>query len=185
MSDRSAPLPEPTATTRRTVLRAAGLAALTGGGVTVLGACGADGATDTPASSAPASSAPASSPPASSAPASSPAASPSPSASASSSAAVPEGPSVATSEVPVGGGVILEDADYVITQPAKGEFKAFSKICTHQRCPVTEVEGGSINCRCHNSKFSIEDGSVQNGPATKPLPAAEVAVAGDQVVVTA
>lgn len=182
MPDRSAPLPEPTATTRRTVLRAAGLAALTGGGVTVLGACGADGGTETPASSAPASSA--SSAPASSAPASSPAASPSASASASESAAVPAGPSVATSEVPVGGGVILEDADYVITQPTKGEFKAFSKICTHQRCPVTEVEGGSINCKCHGSKFAIEDGSVQAGPANKPLPSAEVEVAGDQVVVT-
>lgn len=179
MSDRSAPLSEPTPTTRRTVLRAAGLAALTGGGVTVLGACGADGATDTPASSAPAS------PPASSAPASSPAASPSASAPASTSAPVPAGPSVATSEVPVGGGVILDDADYVITQPTKGEFKAFSKICTHQRCPVTEVAGGSINCKCHNSKFSIEDGSVQSGPATKPLPPAEVEVAGDQAVVTA
>ena len=43
MSDRPAPSPELTATTRRTVLRAAGLAALTGGGVAILGACSADG----------------------------------------------------------------------------------------------------------------------------------------------
>jgi nitrite reductase/ring-hydroxylating ferredoxin subunit len=183
MSDRSAPLPEPTATPRRTVLRAAGLAALAGGGVAVLGACGADGSTEAPVSSAPASSP--SSAPASSAPASSPAASPSASASASSSAPVPEGPSVPTADVPVGGGVILEDADYVITQPAKGEFKAFSKICTHQRCPVTEVDGDAIICKCHGSKFAITDGSVQDGPANKPLPPAKVQVAGDQVVVTA
>jgi Rieske Fe-S protein len=85
----------------------------------------------------------------------------------------------------VGGGVILDDADYVITQPARGEFKAFSKICTHQNCPVTEIADGSINCKCHGSRFSIEDGSVQNGPATRPLPEAEVTVAGNQVVVTA
>ena len=81
--------------------------------------------------------------------------------------------------------MILDDADYVITQPTAGEFKAFSKICTHQQCPVTEIKGGTINCQCHGSKFSIEDGSVQSGPATRPLPEAEVAVAGDQVVVTA
>ena len=92
---------------------------------------------------------------------------------------------MATSEVPVGGGVILDDADYVITQPTAGEFKAFSKICTHQRCPLTPVNEGTNHCQCHNSRFSIEDGSPQSGPATEPLPAAEVEVAGDQVVVTA
>jgi Rieske Fe-S protein len=187
MSDRPAPATEPTATTRRTILRAASLAALTGGGVAVLGACTADGEVGTPASSAPATSAPATSassaPASSSAPAESP--SPSPSASASTSKAVPSGPAAATAKVPVGGGVILDDADYVITQPSKGTFKAFSKICTHQNCPVTEIESRSIICRCHGSAFSIEDGSVQTGPATRPLPEAEVTVAGNQVVVTA
>jgi Rieske Fe-S protein len=183
MSERYTPVPETAATTRRTVLRAAGLAALTGGGVAALGACTAEGETGTPASSAPA-------PSASSAPASSSAPAESPSASAEakptpSEAPVPEGPSVGRSDVPVGGGVILEDADYVVTQPTRGKFKAFSKICTHQQCPVTAIEGGSINCQCHGSKFSIKDGSVQKGPATKPLAEAKVTVAGDEVVVTA
>jgi Rieske Fe-S protein len=181
MSDRSVPPTDPTATTRRTVLRAAGLAALTGGGVAVLGACTAEGETGTPASSAPATS-PSSAPASSSAPAASP--SPSTAKPRPSKAPVPEGPSVATSDVPVRGGVILDDADYVITQPKAGEFKAFSKICTHQSCPVTGIEGRTINCQCHGSKFSIEDGSVQTGPATRPLPEAKVTVAGDQVVVT-
>jgi Rieske Fe-S protein len=184
MPDRSLPTSPPAATTRRTVLRAAGLAALTGGGMAVLGACTADGETGTPASSAPAPSA-SSAPATSSAPAESPSASASKSASASASKPAPSGPGVARSKVPVGGGVILDDADYVITQPSSGTFKAFSKICTHQSCPVTTVEGGTINCSCHGSKFSIKDGSVQNGPATKPLPEAEVTVADDEVVVTA
>ncbi|HLL62391.1 MAG TPA: Rieske (2Fe-2S) protein [Propionibacteriaceae bacterium] len=184
MSDRpAAPSTPPTATTRRSVLRAAGLAALTGGGVAVLGACTAEGGTGTPAgSSAPASSA-SSAPASSSAPVESPSASPSTSAPAS-SPAVPSGPAAATAKVPVGGGVILDDADYVITQPSRGEFKAFSKICTHQNCPVTEIADGSITCKCHGSRFSIEDGSVQTGPATRPLPEAEITVAGNQVVVT-
>lgn len=181
MLDHSIPATEPIATTRRTVLRAAGLAALTGGGVAVLGACTAEGETGTPTSSAPATSA-SSAPATSSAPAESPSASASASASES---AAPSGPGLATSKVPVGGGVILDDADYVITQPTAGEFKAFSKICTHQNCPVTEIQGGTINCPCHGSKFSVEDGSVTAGPATRPLPEAEVAVVGNQVVVTA
>ena len=97
---------------------------------------------------------------------------------------MPKGPGVATSKVPVGGAVILDDADYVITQPSKGEFKAFSKICTHNRCPVTEIRGSDIVCTCHGSRFSIADGSVTNPPARKSLAEAEVTVAGGQVVVT-
>jgi nitrite reductase/ring-hydroxylating ferredoxin subunit len=173
-----------TATTRRTVLRAAGLAALSGGGVAVLGACSPAADTTGPTSSAPATSAPASSPPASPTPASSsPTAKSSPA--ASKSAAAPSGPSVAASEVPVGGGVILEDANYVITQPTAGEFKAFTKICTHMQCVLGSVAGGTINCPCHGSKFSIEDGSAVNPPATEPLEEFDVTVAGGQVVVDA
>jgi Rieske Fe-S protein len=90
---------------------------------------------------------------------------------------------VAASEVPVGGGVILSDADYVITQPTAGTFKAFSKFCTHQQCVLASVAGGTINCGCHGSKFSIKDGSVLTPPANSPLPQSKVTVAGDTVVV--
>ena len=164
-------------TSRRTVLRTAGLVALTGGSVATLGACSADAETAAPtaSSSAPSASASAASP--------SPAES-SASPSASASADVPSGPSVATADVEVGGGVILDDADYVVTQPKEGEFKAFSKTCTHKGCPVSEVAGGTINCKCHGSKFSIENGSVANPPASKPLAEAGVTVVGDKVYVT-
>ena len=165
---------------RRTVLRSAGVVALAGCGLAALPGCSADSTS----SAAPTTVGPASSSP-SAAPSASPSAAVSASATPSASASVPTGPEVAAADVPVGGGVFLPDANYVVTQPAKGSYKAFSKICTHQNCPVTAIEGGSINCQCHGSKFSIEDGSVQNGPATKPLPEAEVTVAGDAVVVTA
>ena len=86
--------------------------------------------------------------------------------------------------VPVGGGTIYPDQKVVVTQPAKGEFKAFSSICTHAGCPVSSVQNGTINCTCHGSKFSIEDGSVSNGPATKPLPELAVTVEGGQITTT-
>lgn len=89
-------------------------------------------------------------------------------------------PLATTAEVPVGGGIIK--GDFVITQPSEGEFKAFSKICTHQRCAVTRVDNGLINCKCHNSSFSIEDGSVKGGPASSPLPETKVRVDGDDIV---
>jgi Rieske Fe-S protein len=87
---------------------------------------------------------------------------------------------VAVADVPTGGGIIK--GDYVITQPSEGTFKAFSKKCTHQGCDVSQVSGSGIVCTCHNSIFSIEDGSVTGGPAKKPLPATAVKVDGDNVV---
>jgi Rieske Fe-S protein len=86
-----------------------------------------------------------------------------------------------TSEIPVGGGKIFKDEKVVVTQPKKGEFKAFSDICTHQGCQVTSVSGGTINCPCHGSKFHITDGSVANPPANKPLPEKEIKVTGDSI----
>jgi Rieske Fe-S protein len=86
-----------------------------------------------------------------------------------------------TTDIPVGGGVILAAQGVVITQPTAGEFKGFDPICTHQNCPVSKVDGGTINCSCHGSKFSISDGSVKTGPATKPLPAKELKIDGDQI----
>ena len=89
---------------------------------------------------------------------------------------------IGAAEVPVGGGAIVGTAKVVVTQPTEGDFKGFSSTCTHQGCQVSSVSSGAIVCACHNSQFSIEDGSVLGGPATAPLPEVAVAVDGDQVV---
>lgn len=86
-----------------------------------------------------------------------------------------------TSDVPVGGGAVFPDQGVVVTQPAAGQFKGFTNICTHQGCPVANVDGGTINCTCHGSRFSITDGSVKNGPATQPLPTKQVKIEGDTI----
>ena len=94
------------------------------------------------------------------------------------------GGKLATSDVPVGGGKILTGQQVVVTQPKKGDFKAFTAVCTHQGCLVTQVTGGSIVCPCHGSKFSIEDGSPQAGPAQSALASKKVTVEGDQISVS-
>jgi Rieske Fe-S protein len=86
-----------------------------------------------------------------------------------------------TSKVPVGGGAIIAAKSVVVTQPTEGKFKCFDTKCPHQGCPVTAVEGGTINCTCHGSKFAIEDGSVKGGPATKGLTEHEIKVDGDNI----
>jgi Rieske Fe-S protein len=85
------------------------------------------------------------------------------------------------SDVAVGGGTIYADQSVVVTQPSQGDFKCFSAICTHQGCPVQSVSGGTINCNCHGSRFSIQDGSVVQGPATAPLPEKKVTVKGGEI----
>ena len=168
---------EASGTTRRSMLRAAGVVALAGAGVAPLTGCAAESTSGAPSTtpSEPATSEPAFSSPTADATSAKPSAS---------KAQAPKGPSVATSKVPVGGGVILADADYVVTQPSKGSYKAFSKICTHQGCPVAEVRDGVIHCNCHGSEYSIKDGSVTKPPAPKPLAEANTKVFEGEVYVT-
>jgi len=86
-----------------------------------------------------------------------------------------------TADIPVGSGKIFAAKGVVVTQPTKGTFKAFSTVCTHQGCAVEKIQDGTIDCLCHGSKFKITDGSVANGPATRPLPAKKITVQGDSV----
>jgi Rieske Fe-S protein len=87
-----------------------------------------------------------------------------------------------TADIPVGGGKILTDKKIVITQPKAGSFGAFTAVCTHQGCLVGSVSGGTINCPCHGSKFSIASGSVVNGPALTPLAPVSIKVQGSSIV---
>ncbi|MFZ3571428.1 Rieske (2Fe-2S) protein [Streptomyces sp. BH097] len=86
-----------------------------------------------------------------------------------------------TSDIPVGGGKVFPDDKVVVTQPTKGDFKAFSAVCTHQGCTVKDVSGGTINCPCHGSKFKIADASVAGGPAPRPLDARQIKVTGNSI----
>jgi Rieske Fe-S protein len=86
------------------------------------------------------------------------------------------------SQVPVGGGMIFTAEKVVVTQPVKGQYKAFSAICTHVGCLCNAVAGGTINCPCHGSKFSVSTGAVVTGPATSPLPARTIAVTNGEIL---
>lgn len=89
-----------------------------------------------------------------------------------------------TSDVPVGGGKVFAEQRVVVTQPTAGDFKAFSAVCTHQSCLVSRISADTIDCMCHGSKFSAEDGSVVNGPARTPLSPVRISVK-DNTITTA
>ena len=87
----------------------------------------------------------------------------------------------ATSEIPVGSGMIFPEPQVVVTQPTAGEFKAFSAVCTHMGCIVNQISNGTIDCPCHGSQYSITTGDVVSGPAPRPLPAKQIKVTGDSI----
>jgi Rieske Fe-S protein len=91
---------------------------------------------------------------------------------------------ISKATIPVGGGRIFADQKVVVTQPTSGDFKAFSAICTHESCLVSEIANGSINCACHGSEYDITTGAVKRGPATKALPEKSVTVSGDGITIT-
>ena len=62
-----------------------------------------------------------------------------------------------------------------------------SDRCSHLSGPLHEgtvdADAGCVTCPWHGSTFSLEDGSVRNGPATSPVHAFDVRVDGGRVLV--
>lgn len=105
------------------------------------------------------------------------------SANASEAAAMPAGTVIAAvADVPVGGGIVNETEQLVVVQPQEGSIQAFTAVCPHQGCLVTEVSDNVIVCPCHMSKFSALDGAVVSGPAPVGLERVGVTVDGESVV---
>jgi len=88
----------------------------------------------------------------------------------------------AAGEIPVGGGKIFTTAKVVVTQPARGQYRAFSAVCTHVGCIMSQVANGTIDCPCHGSEFKITNGAVVTGPAPAPLPKRPIKIVNGMVV---
>lgn len=177
--------------TRRSMLRAAGLAVLAGGGTAAFAGCSPVSDTVTPAAPAQGTASSARPAPSSAAPSSAsasasakatPTSEATPTSRATPTTKAPAGTVIAKTAVPQGGGVILKNK-YVVTQPAAGKFKAFTAICTHAGCPVKQVEEQQIKCPCHGSRFSITDGSPIGGPAKAPLAPVKLVHFGNDLVI--
>jgi Rieske Fe-S protein len=85
-------------------------------------------------------------------------------------------------DVPVGGAKLYRDQRLVVSQPTKGEFAAFSAVCTHAGCVLDEVHEEEGSCPCHGSRFDVSTGKVVQGPASKSLPKVPVRVESGKLV---
>jgi len=50
-------------------------------------------------------------------------------------------------------------------------FYAFGDTCTHQGCSLADghLEGTTVTCPCHGSRFDVTTGEVVRGPAREPV----------------
>jgi rieske iron-sulfur protein len=72
--------------------------------------------------------------------------------------------------------------------PGDAAVFAFTMICTHDGCDVTDWLAGEhmLSCPCHYSRFDPKDGGrVKDGPAPRALPQLPLAVTDGTLVVAA
>ena len=69
----------------------------------------------------------------------------------------------------------------------EGRICAIHAVCTHAGGPLEEgkIEGNTVVCPWHASRFCLDDGSVIDGPATHPEPSFETRVNNGMVEVRA
>src|SRR5258706_2583070 len=68
---------------------------------------------------------------------------------------------------------------------ANGHLYAFDDTCTHLGCSLAKgkLEGTTVTCPCHGSRFDVTSGAVLHGPAQRPVRSRLVQVEGEEVLV--
>ncbi len=77
------------------------------------------------------------------------------------------------------------DGELVAIVPHEGDLFAIRDECSHGRVMLSlgEVDGGTIECFAHGSRFSLRTGEALDLPATQPVPVFPVKLEGDEVFV--
>jgi Rieske Fe-S protein len=78
-------------------------------------------------------------------------------------------------EIPVGSVKLFEypgpKDQCLLVRTSEDSYVAYSQKCTHLSCAVYySAKENRLECPCHQGYFSIHDGSVLQGPPTRPLP---------------
>ncbi len=70
--------------------------------------------------------------------------------------------------------VVVADTPVMLLRHGDG-VHAIHDRCSHRGCSLSDgtVDGEVVECACHGSRFRVDDGSVQRGPATQAQPSFE------------
>ena len=81
-------------------------------------------------------------------------------------------------------GVTIDDQDVAIAQEGDEVF-VVEDTCSHSYVPLSEgdVEGCTIECWMHGSRFDLRTGKPTGPPATEPVPVYPVRIDGDDVLI--
>ena len=81
--------------------------------------------------------------------------------------------------------VELDGEPVAIVRVSGGDVYAIRDVCSHAEVPLSEgeVDGCTIECWLHGSRFDLRTGKPTGMPATEPVPVYPVKIEGDDVLV--
>lgn len=90
-------------------------------------------------------------------------------------------------EIPVGGVKLFQypkpGEQCILIRTAEDAYVAYSQKCTHLSCAVFYSRSNDrLECPCHQGYFSVKDGSVLQGPPTRPLPRVILERNGEELI---
>lgn len=77
------------------------------------------------------------------------------------------------------------DRERVLVANVEGTFHAISDICGHRNAPLSRgrLDGPIVECPLHFAQFDVRTGKLIDGPISADVPAYEVRIEGDSVLV--
>jgi len=77
------------------------------------------------------------------------------------------------------------NGDRILLSNIDGSIHAIGELCPHADGPLSEgtMQGEKIECPWHASFFNLKTGEVTDGPSVEGVPAYELKIEGDNILV--
>jgi 3-phenylpropionate/trans-cinnamate dioxygenase ferredoxin component len=79
----------------------------------------------------------------------------------------------------------IDDLPVAVVRTDDGEVFAVHDVCSHAEVPLSEgeIEGCTLECWLHGSRFDLRTGAPTGLPATEPVPVYPVLIRDDDIYV--
>jgi 3-phenylpropionate/trans-cinnamate dioxygenase ferredoxin component len=97
-------------------------------------------------------------------------------------------PAIRLDALPEVGAVVVDLAGVpvAVVRDEDGDLHAVDDTCSHANVSLSEgeVDGCTVECWLHGSRFDLRSGKPDSLPATRPVPVYPVKIEGDDVLVS-